>query len=151
MEDSTSVRDKPRPGRPAEAVAPTMVTNVQGFVNKDSRMPLQEVAYQFSIGKASTRKIRYGRLVLGGCRNRLQKIKMLPGWQRKICGVLTIMKTSVLTVLSLRLKCRVSMLNLKQKLSQSSGNELVLHLPRSLSCLHLPARLCWFLLGFHLE
>ena len=70
VEDSTSVRDKPRSGRPAEAVTPTMVTNVQGFVNKDSRMPLQEEAYQFSIGKASTRKIRYGRLVLGGCRNR---------------------------------------------------------------------------------
>ena len=28
MKDRTSVRDKPRPGRPAEAVTPTMVANV---------------------------------------------------------------------------------------------------------------------------
>ena len=36
------------------------------------------------------------------------------------------------------------MTNLKQKLSKDSGNELVPHLQRSLSCLHLLARLCSF-------
>ena len=34
-EDKTSARDKPRSGRPAEAVTPTMVANVEGFVTKD--------------------------------------------------------------------------------------------------------------------
>ena len=46
------MRDKPRPGRPAEAVTPTMVANVEVFVNKDHRVTLEEVVYQFSIGKA---------------------------------------------------------------------------------------------------
>ena len=45
------MRDKPRPGRPAEAVTPTMVVNVEVFVNKDHRVTLQEVANQLSIGK----------------------------------------------------------------------------------------------------
>ena len=40
-EGRTSVRDKPRLGRPAEAVTPT---NVEVFVNKDQRVTLQEVA-----------------------------------------------------------------------------------------------------------
>ena len=47
------MRDNPRPGRPAEAVTPTVVANVEVFVNKVHRMILQEAANQFSIGKAS--------------------------------------------------------------------------------------------------
>ena len=45
--------DKPRPGRPTEAVTSTMVANVEVFVNKDRRVTLQEIATgsQFSIGK----------------------------------------------------------------------------------------------------
>ena len=35
MEGRTSVRDKPRPGRPAEAVTPTTMTNIEVFVNID--------------------------------------------------------------------------------------------------------------------
>ena len=56
-EDRTSVRPKSRPGRPAEAVTPTMLANVEVFVNKDRRVTLQEVANQFSIGKASAHQI----------------------------------------------------------------------------------------------
>ena len=41
------------PGRPAEAVTSTMVAHVEGFVNKDRRVTLQEVFNQFCIGKAS--------------------------------------------------------------------------------------------------
>ena len=54
-----------------------------------------------------------------------------------------------LNCISLGMKCGLMILNfLKQKLCQSSGNELVPHFPRSLSCLHLLARLCLLLLGF---
>ena len=49
------MRDKPRPGKPAEAVASTMAANVKFLVIKIA-VTLQEVAYQFSSGKASTRK-----------------------------------------------------------------------------------------------
>ena len=31
----TSMRDKPRPGKPTEVVTPTLVANVEVFVNKD--------------------------------------------------------------------------------------------------------------------
>ena len=47
------MRDKPRPGRPSKAVTPTVVANVEVFVNKYSRVMLQEVANQFSIWIAS--------------------------------------------------------------------------------------------------
>ena len=40
--------DKLRPGRPAEAVPPTMVANVEFFVNRDHRVTLQKVASQAS-------------------------------------------------------------------------------------------------------
>ena len=40
-EGRTSVKDKPRPGRPGEAVTTTMVANVEVFANKDHRMTLQ--------------------------------------------------------------------------------------------------------------
>ena len=45
------------PGRPAEAVTPRLKTNFEVFVNKDCRVTLQEVAYQFSFGKASAHQI----------------------------------------------------------------------------------------------
>ena len=32
-----SMRDRPRPGRPAEAVTPTVVANIEVFVNKACR------------------------------------------------------------------------------------------------------------------
>ena len=50
----TGVRDKPRPGRPAEAVTPTIVANIRNFINKDRRVTLQEIAitYHCNIGKA---------------------------------------------------------------------------------------------------
>ena len=38
------MRDKPRPGRPTEAVILTMGANVEVFINKDCRVTLQEVA-----------------------------------------------------------------------------------------------------------
>ena len=47
------MRDKPRPGWPAEAVISTMVATVEAFVKKDHRVTLQEVANQFSTAKAS--------------------------------------------------------------------------------------------------
>ena len=56
-EGRPSMRGKPRPGRPAKAVAPTMVAIVKVFVNKDCRETLQEVANQFSIGKPSAHEI----------------------------------------------------------------------------------------------
>ena len=53
-EGRTSLRDKPRPGRQAEAVTSTMLADVEVFVNKDCRVTLQELAKQLiSIGKAS--------------------------------------------------------------------------------------------------
>ena len=42
------MRDKPRPGRPAEAMTPTMMANVVFFDNKDRRVTLQEAAYNLS-------------------------------------------------------------------------------------------------------
>ena len=39
-EGRTSMRDKPRPGRPAETVTPSVVANVEVFVNKDGRVAL---------------------------------------------------------------------------------------------------------------
>ena len=51
-EGMTSVGDKPRQESLAEEVPPTKVAN-EDFVNKDHRVALQEVASQFSIGKAS--------------------------------------------------------------------------------------------------
>ena len=40
------MRDKPslRPGKPTEAVTPTMVANVEVFVNKDHNVTFQELA-----------------------------------------------------------------------------------------------------------
>ena len=43
-------------GRPAKAVTPTMLVNVEVFINKDNRLTLLEVANQLSIGKAPTYK-----------------------------------------------------------------------------------------------
>ena len=51
------MKDKHRPGRPAEAVTPTIVVNVEVFVHKDCRVKLQEVADQFSISKVSGHQI----------------------------------------------------------------------------------------------
>ena len=51
------VRDKPRPGRPGEAVTTTMVVNVKVSANKDHRVTLQKVANQLSISKASAYQI----------------------------------------------------------------------------------------------
>ena len=51
------MRDQPRLGRPAEAVTPTMVANVEVFVNKDYRVTLYGVAHQFSIGETSAHQI----------------------------------------------------------------------------------------------
>jgi histone-lysine N-methyltransferase SETMAR len=51
-EGRTSVFDRRRTGRPAEAVTPTMVANVKAFVKKNRRVTLEEVANKFSIGKA---------------------------------------------------------------------------------------------------
>ena len=56
------MRDKPRPGRPAKAVTPIMVANVQVVVNKDHLVALQEVAYQFSISKASAHQILHEKI-----------------------------------------------------------------------------------------
>ena len=47
------MKDKPRPGRLAEAVTHTMVANFDVIANKDRRVTLLDVANQFSIGKAS--------------------------------------------------------------------------------------------------
>ena len=52
-----SVRDMPWPGRLSEAVSPTVVAYVAVFINKDSRMTLQEVAIKLSICKASAYQI----------------------------------------------------------------------------------------------
>ena len=40
-----------------EAVTPTMVANVEVFVDKDLRVTLQEVANQFRISKVSAHQI----------------------------------------------------------------------------------------------
>ena len=42
-----------------------MVVNVEVFVNKDHRVTLQEVAYQFSIGKESAHQILHEKLGMG--------------------------------------------------------------------------------------
>ena len=47
-EGRTGIRDKP--GRLAEAVTPSIVVNVEVFVNKDRRVTLLESANQFNIG-----------------------------------------------------------------------------------------------------
>ena len=52
MDDRTCARDKPRLGRFAETVTPTMVENIKVYVNKDRRVTLQEVGNQFSNGGA---------------------------------------------------------------------------------------------------
>ena len=54
IEGRTSVRNKPRPGRPTEAVTPTTLANLDIYVNKDHSTTLKEVANQFSICKVST-------------------------------------------------------------------------------------------------
>ena len=41
------MRDKPRSGNPTEAMVPTMVANVEVFVNKDQRVTLREIANPF--------------------------------------------------------------------------------------------------------
>ena len=48
--------------RPTEAVTPKMVANVEVFVNKDHRVTLQEVANQFSIGKALAHQILHEKI-----------------------------------------------------------------------------------------
>jgi hypothetical protein len=50
VKGKTSVCDRPRTGRLAEAVTPIMVANVKAFVNKNRRVTLEEVANKFSIG-----------------------------------------------------------------------------------------------------
>ena len=50
------MRDKPRSWRLTEA-DPAKAANVEPVLNKDRSVTLQEIAYQFSIGKASTYKI----------------------------------------------------------------------------------------------
>ena len=42
-----------------------------------------------------------------------------------------------------------TVLNLKQKLNQSSGNDMAPNLPKRLSCFHLLAGLCWLLFWIH--
>ena len=53
---------KPRPGRPPEAMIPTMVANVEIFANKDRRVTLQEVANEFSIGEALADQILHEKI-----------------------------------------------------------------------------------------
>ena len=65
-EGKTSMRDKPRPERPAEAVTPTMMASVEVFVT------LQEVANHFRIGKVLVhqilhKKIGISKVIVGGC------------------------------------------------------------------------------------
>ena len=57
--------------RPAEAVIPTMVANVEAFVNKDRRVTLEEVANKLSIGKASAHKILHEPLAMSKVSARL--------------------------------------------------------------------------------
>ena len=47
---------------PAEAVTPTIVVNVEIFVNKDRSVTLQEVANQFSSSKASAYQILHEKI-----------------------------------------------------------------------------------------
>ena len=53
------MRNKPRPGRSAEELTPTMVAN---DVNQDRRVTLLEVPNQFGIGKVSAHQILYEKI-----------------------------------------------------------------------------------------
>ena len=66
-EGRTSIRDKPRPGRPAVAVTPTVVANVEVFVNKGCRVTLLTVANQFSILKASADQMLHEKISVSKC------------------------------------------------------------------------------------
>ena len=56
------MKDKPRPGRPTETVIPKMMANGEVLVKRDSKVTLQEVANQLSIGKASVIQILHKEL-----------------------------------------------------------------------------------------
>ena len=71
MEGRTNVRDKPRPGRPTEAVTPTMVVNLEVFVKKEHRVTLQEVVNQFSTGKKPANQILQEKLGMSKVQARL--------------------------------------------------------------------------------
>ena len=102
------MRDKPRPGRPAEAVSPIMVANVKFFVNKDHSVILQEGLNQFSIGTSDfTRKTRYERCK---CKVGAETADKRPNSiqnnhsKRTVWGLLTMMKISFVNVLLLGTK-----------------------------------------------
>ena len=61
------MRDKPRPGRPTEAVTPTVMANVEVFVNKGCRVTLLTVANQFSILKATADQILHEKIGVSKC------------------------------------------------------------------------------------
>ena len=109
-------------------------------------MTLQEVANRYSIGKALAIQILHEKIGMSKVSARWEP-KYLTEDQK--ASRVTIAKEHLrhfnhdenkfLTILSLEMKCWFILLNLNQKLSKSSGNELVSHLPRCLTCLHLLA------------
>ena len=104
------------------------MATVQVFVNKGCRVILQEVAGRFSIGKASAHQILHQKLGMSKWSARRVQKQLTEDQKasrvtiaKEHLGILTMMKISFWTVLSLGKKCGFIMLNLKQKLSQSSG------------------------------
>ena len=119
----TSVKDKPRPERPAEAVTPTMVANVE----------------YHHISFYTKKRCEQGKCSVGAEDKKAPRMAIVKehlGRFNHDENKWTVLNC-IWTVLSLGMGCEFTMLNLKQKLSQSSGSELVSHLPRSLTCLQL--------------
>ena len=125
MEDRKSVSDKPRLGRPTEAATPTMVANVEGFVNKDRRVTLQEVAKQFRISKASAHEILHKIQGMSKVSVRMPK-QLTEEYSFRVTiskehlGRFNHVENMFWYCISLGIKCRFIMLNLKQKLKKKA-------------------------------
>ena len=139
----------PRPGRPAEAVTPTMVTNV--FVNKDRRVTLQEVANQFSICKVLAHQILHQIVGMSKVSARWVPKQLTEDQKasrvtiaKNIWGCFNHDENKFLNCIVTGDKMWVHYAEPETKGQSNSGNELILHFPWSLSCLHQLARLCFW-------
>ena len=148
------MRNKPRLERPAEVVTSKMV-RVLKFLSTKIAVTLQEVANQFSIGKASAHQILHETLGVSKvkCEVDAETANRRPkGIQGDLAkehfGCFNHDKNTFLNSIITGGKFLFIMLNLKQRFSQSSENELVSRLPRSLNCLYLLAGYAGCFVGF---
>jgi hypothetical protein len=146
-------------------VTPIAVANVKAFVNKNRRVTLEDIANKFSIGKASAHKILHEHLGMSKVSARWVPRQLstdqkairvtnakehLSRFNREGDKFLNRFITGDEMWVHYS-EPETIIPNLRQTISQSSGNELVPHLLKSLSCLLRLAKSCLLPFGIHKE